>query len=228
MHNFCKIHLKRPGSVPCQKSNSDTLQTSVPEDLAIPARWMVYVLLHLICILPTHQASAASVPRVRVTSLQDKREKNLSPLLHSEHCFFFFLCRNFSPYQPSSATPAWNRFLAARALASFMLHLLTRTEDQGPWNTARMLPPQPFLEQAHKSTARFSPDLSEMHQPPPATSTWTGMLLFRVTFFPHQIWPRLVGSCCWVKCIFFWHTDAFVWLALLFLRDHPQPMQLSP
>lgn len=140
----------------------------------------------------------------------------------------FFLCRNFSPYQPSSAAPAWNRFLAARALASFMLHLLTRTEDQGPWNTARMLSPQPFLEQAHKSTAHFSPDLSEMHQPPPATSTWTGMLLFRVTFFRHQIWPCLVASCCWVKCIFFWHTDAFVWLALLFLRDHPQPMQLSP
>lgn len=73
LHNFCKKHLKTPGSVRCQKSSSDTLQTSVPEDSAVPARWMVYILLHLICILPTHQAAAASVPRVRVTSLQDKR-----------------------------------------------------------------------------------------------------------------------------------------------------------
>lgn len=87
---------------------------------------------------------------------------------------------------------------------------------------------QPFLEQSHKSTARFSPDLSEMCQSPAATSTWTGMLLFRVIFSPHQVWPRLVGFCSWVKCIFFWLTDAFVWLALLFLRDHPQPMQLLP
>lgn len=46
---------------------------------------------------------------------------------------------------------------------------------------------QPFLEQAHTSTAHFCPDQSEMHQPAAAISTWTGMLLFRVTFFPHQV-----------------------------------------
>lgn len=58
-----------------------------------------------------------------------------------------------------------------------------------------------------------------MLQYPPSTQ----MLLFRVTLSPQQVWPCPADPCCWVKRIFFWHTDAFVQLALLFYRDRPQP-----
>lgn len=144
LYNFCKTCLKRPGFVPCQNSSSDTLQTSVHEDSALLARLMVCILLHLICILPAHQAAVASVPYIRVASLHEQHAlgKDMSPLLQSEHRFLSFLCRNFLLYQPNSATPAWSRLSAMRTPASYVLHRFTPVEDLGLWSTAGMLPPQ--------------------------------------------------------------------------------------
>lgn len=91
LYNFCKTCLKRPGFVPCQNSSSDTLQIPVDEDSTPLARSRACIFLHLICIVPAHQAAVASVPYVRVTSLQGQNAPDKAWALSSSQSTTSFL-----------------------------------------------------------------------------------------------------------------------------------------
>lgn len=224
LHNFCKMCLKRPGFVPCQNSSSDTLQTSVHEESALLARSMVAFSYTTSFQLTRQQWHLCHTPGSH--PYKDKIPWGKMFALFSGQSTTFFLVQKLSSLWGKLCHAGMEQALGCESTGFLRATPIDPAGGSGPLEHSKDAPAPALSPFWNKPTEALQvliltcqKRVKLLLQYPPGT--WT--LLFRATLFPRQVWPCLVGPCCWVKCIFCWHTDAFVQLALLFSRGHPQP-----